>query len=81
MGHDQKISKKVFSLFLSPPCRETPKNAIKTFLGKKIKKKKRWVGAFLGPILYKYVAFGLFFFRHPLAAAAAECECESAGGE
>jgi hypothetical protein len=38
----------------------------KTFLEKKRKKKKRWVGAFLGPVLYKYVAFGLFFFRHPL---------------
>ena len=36
LGHDQKISKKVFSLFLGSPCRETPKNAIK-----KIKKRKR----------------------------------------
>ena len=32
------------TLFLSPPCRETPKNAIKTLLKKKEKRKKGgWV--------------------------------------
>ena len=35
LGHDLKNVKKVFSLFLGSPCRETPKNAIK-----KIKKKE-----------------------------------------
>ena len=49
MGHDQKISKKVFSLFLSPPCRETPENARKTFLKKNKKEKKAGRYFFEGP--------------------------------
>ena len=43
MGHDQKICKKVFSLFLGSSCRETPKNAIKKIRKKEKKRKKgRW---------------------------------------
>ena len=53
MGHDQKISQKVFSLFLGSPCRETPKNAIKK--KKKVSQllfevrcgKRAWVFVFL----------------------------------
>ena len=66
-AHDQKNSKKVFSLFLSPPCRETPKNAIKTFL-KQIKKEKKVGGCFFESLSGKCAwVFVYFFFAAPRA--------------
>ena len=65
MGHDQKISKKVFSLFLGSPCRETPKNAIKTFL-EKIKKKKSQLVTFLRSDPANARCFSFIFFSPPL---------------
>ena len=72
MGHDQKIYKKVFSLFLGSPCRETPKNAIKKFEKRNKKRKKSWVGAFFKGLSGKCaLLLGLFFFRRPSPPAPA----------
>ena len=56
MGHDQKICKKVFSLFLGSSCRETPKNAINKIRGGKKKEKKGRAGLFCGPTTHTHAA-------------------------
>ena len=62
----KNFPKKFFSLFLSPPCRETPENAIKTFLEKKTKKKKKAGRYFFESLSGKCAwVFGLFFFARP----------------
>ncbi len=65
LGHELKNVKKVFSLFLGSPCRETPKTAIK----KNKKEKYTYVRTFLGGC-GKYTSLPRYFFsRRPRLAA------------